>query len=79
MAASHKYRPTRIGRFKDLPEGREPETASKAIVSPDDYPKLWKMSQEGYLNSAIGREFGISGTHAGKLIRKYEAMLEAGI
>lgn len=46
MVASHKYRPTRIGRFKDLPEGREPETASKAIVSPDDYPKLWKMSLE---------------------------------
>ena len=73
MAASHKYQPTRIGRFKDLPEGREPETASKAIVSPDDYPKLLAMSQAGYLISVIGRAFGVSGTTAGKLIRKYQA------
>jgi hypothetical protein len=35
------------------------------------------MSQAGYLNSVIGRAFGISGTHAGKLIRKYQA--EAGL
>ena len=77
MVASHKYRPTRIGRFKDLPEGREPETASKAVVQPEDYPKLYAMSQAGYLNSAIGREFGVSGTTAGKLIRKYAA--EAGL
>ena len=77
MGASHKYRPNRIKKHEDLHQGREPGKASKAIVSPDDYPKLWKMSQEGYLNSAIGRAFGISGTHAGKLIRKYQA--EAGL
>jgi len=35
------------------------------------------MSQEGYLNSEIGREFGVSGTTAGKLIRRYQA--EAGL
>jgi len=35
------------------------------------------MSQAGYLNSEIGREFGVSGTTAGKLIRKYAA--EAGL
>ena len=77
MAASHKYRPTRIRKHEDLRQGREPGKASKAVVQPDDYPKLFKMSQEGYLNSAIGRAFGISGTHAGKLIRKYQA--EAGL
>jgi hypothetical protein len=38
---------------------------------------MYEMYQEGYLNSAIGRAFGISGTHAGKLIRKYQA--EAGL
>jgi len=38
--------------------------------------QLLAMHQEGYLNSAIGRAFGISGTHVGKLIRKYQE--EAG-
>jgi len=77
MAPSHKYRPTRIKPNRDLREGREPGTASKAVVRPEDYPKLFRMHQEGYLNSEIGRTFDISGTHAGKLIRKYQA--EAGL
>jgi hypothetical protein len=59
------------------PAGRSPGKARGPIVKPDDYPKLLAMHQEGYLNSAIGRAFGISGTHAGKLIRKYQA--EAGL
>ena len=79
MGASHKYRPTRIRKHEDLHQGREPGKASKAIVQPEGYPKLFRMHQEGYLNSAIGRAFGVSGTTAGKLIRKYEAILEAGI
>ena len=77
MAASHKRMDRRIKRFEELPAGRTPGKASKAIVKPEDYPKLWKMSQEGYLNSVVGRAFGVSGTHAGKLIRKYQA--EAGL
>lgn len=77
MGAFHKYRATRIRKHEDLHQGREPGKASKAIVQPEDYPRLLAMHQEGYLNSEIGREFGISGTHAGKLIRKYQA--EAGL
>ena len=77
MAASHKRMDRRIMRFEELPAGRTPGKAAKAIVQPDDYPKLFKMHQEGYLNSVIGRVFGISGTHAGKLIRKYQ--VEAGV
>lgn len=72
MAASHKRLDRRI-----KPAGRTPGKARGPIVKPDDYPKLFKMSEEGYLNNAIGRAFGISGTHAGKLIRKYQA--EAGL
>ena len=72
MAASHKRLDRRI-----KPAGRTPGKARGPIVKPDDYPKLFKMSQEGYLNSVIGRAFGISGAHAGKLIRKYQA--EAGL
>ena len=77
MGASHKYRPNRIKKHEDLHRGREPGMASKAVVQPDDYPKLLAMHQEGYLNSVIGRAFGVSGTTAGKLIRKYQA--EAGL
>ena len=72
MAASHKRLDRRI-----KPAGRTPGKARGPIVKPDDYPKLLKMSQEGYLNSEIGREFGVSGTTAGKLIRRYQA--EAGL
>ena len=77
MAASHKRLDRRIKPFEVLPAGRTPGKARGPIVKPDDYPKLYAMSQAGYLNSAIGRAFGISGTHVGKLIRKYQA--EAGL
>ena len=72
MAASH----TRLDR-RIKPAGRTPGKARGPIVKPDDYPKLYAMSQAGYLNSAIGRAFGVSGTTAGKLIRRYQA--EAGV
>ena len=77
MAASHKQLDRRIKPFEKLPAGRTPGKARGAIVEADDYPKLLAMSQEGYLNSAIGRAFGVSGTTAGKLIRRYQA--EAGL
>ena len=73
MGASHKYRPTRIKANQELPKGREPGKSSGPIVKPEDYPELVRMHQEGYLNSVIGRRFGVSGTTAGKLIRKYLA------
>jgi DNA invertase Pin-like site-specific DNA recombinase len=77
MAASHKRRAARIKPFEELPPGREPGRASGPVVNPRDYPKLYKMYQEGYLMSEIGREFGVSGATAGRLIRKYQA--EAGV
>lgn len=77
MGSSHKYRPTMIKPHQDLHKGREPGMASKAVVQPEDYPKLLAMSQAGYLNSVMGRAFGVSGTTAGKLIRRYQA--EAGL
>lgn len=77
MAPSHKRMDRRIKPFEKLPAGRTPGKARGPIVKPDDYPKLFKMSQEGYLNSVIGRAFGVSGTTAGKLIRRYQA--EAGL
>ena len=77
MAASHKRLDRRIKPFEVLPAGRTPGKARGPIVQPEDYPKLFKMSQEGYLNSEIGREFGVSGATAGRLIRKCQA--EAGL
>ena len=75
MAVSHKRMEGRIRPLQDLHKGREP--GCRQMVKPADYPKLLAMHQEGYLNSAIGRAFGVSGTTAGKLIRKYQA--EAGV
>lgn len=77
MAHCHAKMTRRCKAYEDLPKGRKPGRAAGAIVRKEDYPKLYKMSQEGYLNSAIGRAFGVSGTTAGKLIRKYQA--EAGL
>lgn len=79
MAHRHAKMDRRCKAYEDLPKGRKPGTAAHAIVKKEDYPKLYEMFQEGYLNSEIWQRFGISGTHAGKLIRKYEAMLEAGV
>jgi len=77
MAASHKHRDTRIRPLQDLHKGRVPGKANEPIVKPCDYPKLYGMSQEGYLMSEVGRAFGVSGSTAGRLIRKYKA--EAGL
>jgi len=76
MAHSHAPMDRRCKAYEDLPKGRKPGRASGPIVQKEDYPKLYKMYQEGYLNSEIGRRFGISATHAGKLARKYAASLE---
>lgn len=78
MAHSHKKMSRRCKAYEDLPKGRKPGRASGPIVAKEDYPKLYQMYQEGYLNSEIGRRFGVSGTHAGRLARKYAASLEAG-
>ncbi len=77
MAHCHAKMTRRCKAYEDLPKGRKPGRAAGAIVRKEDYPKLYKMYQEGYLNSVIGRAFGFSGTTAGKLIRKYQA--EAGL
>jgi DNA invertase Pin-like site-specific DNA recombinase len=76
MAASHKRRETRARPFQDLHKGRGPGEYGHT-VKPSDYPKLYKMYQEGYLMSEVGRAFGVCGSTAGRLIRKYKA--EAGI
>lgn len=74
MAVSHKRMEGRIRPLQDLHKGREP--GCRQMVKPADYPKLLQMSREGYLMSEIGRAFGVSGSTAGKLIRRYQA--EAG-
>lgn len=76
MAASHKRRDTRIRPLRDLRKGRGPGEYGQ-VVKPCDYPKLYQMWKAGYLNSEIGREFGVTGATAGKLIRRYQA--EAGV
>jgi DNA-binding NarL/FixJ family response regulator len=74
MAASHKRRETRIKPLNDLRKGRE--SGCRLMVTREDYPKLLQMSREGYMNSEIGRAFGVSGSTAGRLIRRYQAVLQ---
>ena len=78
MARCHAPMARRCKAYEVLPKGRKPGRASGPIVAKEDYPKLYEMYQEGYLNSEIGERFGVSGTTAGKLARKYAASLEAG-
>ena len=78
MAHCHAKMTRRCKAYEDLPKGRKPGRAAGAIVQKEDYPKLYQMYQEGYLNSEIGARFGVSGTYAGKLIRKYEASMGVG-
>lgn len=78
MAHCHAPMNRRCKAYEDLPKGRRRGRASHAIVQKGDYPKLYQMYQDGYLNSEIGARFGVSGTTAGKLIRKYAASLEEG-
>ena len=78
MAHCHAPMARRCKAYEVLPKGRKPGRAAKAIVQKEDYPKLYQMYQDGYLNSEIGQRFGVSGTTAGKLARKYAASLEAG-
>ena len=72
MATSHKPKATRIRPLRDLRKGRGPGEYGYT-VKPCDYPKLLKMSQEGYLMSEIGKRFGVTGKTASRLIRKYQA------
>lgn len=78
MAHCHAPMARRCKAYEVLPKGRKPGRASGPIVAKEDYPKLYQMYQEGYLNSEIGQRFGVSGTTAGKLARKYAASPEAG-
>ena len=52
-------------------------TPIDVIIQGDALTQLKELPGEGYLNSVIGRAFGVSGTTAGKLIRRYQA--EAGL
>ena len=64
--------------YQELGCPGKPGRAAGAIVQKEDHPKLYQMYQDGYLNSEIGQRFGVSGTTAGKMIRKYEASMGAG-
>ena len=68
MAHKHRYMKEKIGPYQELPRGRLP--GQKCVPREDRRAK-------DELLAAIGRAFGVSGTTAGKLIRKYQA--EAGL
>jgi hypothetical protein len=51
--------------------GRKKGCAAGAVVKKEDYPKMAAMAEEGWGWVPIGKKFGVSGTWAGRLVRKY--------
>lgn len=51
----------------------------KRIVSPEDYPHMAEMYAQGHGYGAIGKAFGVSGTTASRLIRRYQAGWVSGM
>lgn len=51
-------------------KGRKPGQPRR-IIDPATYPALIAMADEGWGWSAIGKRFGITGTHVARLIRAH--------
>lgn len=65
---NHGRHPTtqRIGRVPGQP---------RQLVPPSDYPAMSEMASAGWGWSAIGKAFGVTGSHASRLVRKYRGEL----
>ena len=74
MAHRHAPMDRKLRNYEKLPRGRRPGL-SGTIVPKEYYPKVFKMYQEGYLNSVIGKRFHVSGQTIGRIVKKYEATL----
>lgn len=54
--------------------GRKPGQP-RQLVNPEEYPAMIAMANEGWGWSAIGKKFGITGTHASKLVRMHRGKI----
>ena len=68
MAASHRPLDRKIRPYEKLPEGRPP---GQPNVPKSAYPEIVRRAKNE-LNSAIGRDYGVSGTTIGKIVRRAE-------
>ena len=68
MGHSHKYLDRKIRPFEELPEGR---LSGQPNVPKSAYPEIVRRAKVE-LNSVIGRDYGVSGTTIGKIVRRAE-------
>ena len=68
MAASHRPLDRKIRPFEELPHGRPP---GQPNVPRSAYPEIVRRAKVE-LNSVIGRDYGVSGTTIGKIVRRAE-------
>ena len=68
MARAHRYMKEKIGPYQELPHGRLPGQGS---VPREAYPEIVRRAKVE-LNSVIGRDYGVSGTTIGKIVRRAE-------
>lgn len=68
MAHSHRWLDRRIRPFEDLPEGHPP---GQPNVPKSAYPEIVRRAKVE-LNSVIGKDYGVSGTTIGKIVRRAE-------
>ena len=68
MAASHRPLDRKIRPYEELPQGRPP---GQPNVSRSAYPEIVRRAKVE-INSVIGRDYGVSGTTIGKIVRRAE-------
>ena len=68
MAASHRPLDRKIRPFEELPHGRPP---GQPNVPRSAYPEIVRRAKVE-INSIIGRDYGVSGTTIGKIVRRAE-------
>ena len=68
MGHSHKYLDRKIRPFEDLQQGKH---SGQPRVPKSAYPEIARRAKVE-LNSVIGRDYGVSGTTIGRIVRRAE-------
>ena len=68
MATSHRQLDRKIRPFEELQQGKH---SGQPRVPRSAYPEIARRAKVE-LNSVIGRDYGVSGTTIGKIIRRAE-------
>ena len=68
MGHSHRWLDRKIRPYEELPQGRPP---GQPNVPRSAYPEIVRRAKVE-INSVIGRDYGVSGTTIGKIVRRAE-------